>query len=222
MLDLKLLKNDIDSVIDSLATRDFDTTFLTKVSLLISTRNQNINILSQLQSSKNSISKEISVSKDKESLLEKANELKEEIFLMEDKVKEQQKELDALLPLIPNIPLGNVPIGKDENDNVVIKEYPTIGRGLVKAMKPHYEIGVEKDIIDFERAVKMSGTRFVIFKNEGARLIRALSSFMLDTHALHGYVEMHVPLMVNSNTMYGTGQLPKFANDLFKIANSDL
>ena len=222
MLDLKLLKNDIDAVIESLNSRNVDHKLLMKVSLIISNRNQNINILSQLQSSKNIVSKEIGVAKDKSALLEKANELKEEISLLEKKVKDQQSDLDELLPLIPNIPLDMVPKGEDEEANVIVSEYPKIGRGLVKAMKPHYDIGVEKNIIDFERAVKMSGARFVIFKNSGARLIRALSNFMLDSHSENGYVEMHVPLMVNSNTMYGTGQLPKFKNDLFKIQESDL
>ncbi len=222
MLDVKLLKNDIDAVIESLNSRNFDQDLLRKISILISNRNQNINILSKLQSSRNTISKHISLAENKEDLLEKANEIKDEVLLMEDKVRELQYELDSLLPLVPNIPLPNVPIGDSEEDNIIISEFPKIGRGLVKAMKPHYEIGIEKDIIDFERAVKMSGARFVIFKKEGAKLVRALSNFMLDSHIENGYIEMHVPLMVNSNTMYGTGQLPKFKDDLFKIENSDL
>ena len=222
MLDVKLLKNDINAVIESLNSRNFDKDLLKKISILISNRNQNINILSKLQSSRNTISKHISLAENKADLLEKANEIKEEVLLMEDKVRELQYELDLLLPLIPNIPLPNVPIGDCEDDNVVITEFPKIGRGLVKAMKPHYEIGIDKDIIDFERAVKMSGARFVIFKKEGAKLVRALSNFMLDSHIQNGYTELQVPLMVNSNTMYGTGQLPKFKDDLFKVDNSDL
>ena len=222
MLDVKLLKNDIDAVIKSLNSRNFDQDLLRKISILISNRNQNINILSKLQSSRNTISKHIGLAENKEDLLEKANEIKDEVLMMEDKVRELQYELDSLLPLVPNIPLPNVPVGDGEEDNIVISEFSKIGRGLVKAMKPHYEIGIEKDIIDFERAVKMSGARFVIFKKEGAKLVRALSNFMLDSHIENGYTEMHVPLMVNSNTMYGTGQLPKFKDDLFKIENSDL
>lgn len=222
MIDVKLLKNDIDTVINGLKSRNFDKNILENVSKIIAKRNENIFALSQLQSERNSVSKEIGISKDKENLLKKANELKEKISKIDTVVDELQKELDLILPNIPNIPLPTVPVGNDENDNVVISEFSKIGRGLVKAMKPHYVIGVEKGLIDFERAVKMSGTRFVIFKNEGSKLVRALANFMLDTHAKNGYMEMSVPLMVNSNTMYGTGQLPKFKDDLFKVDNTDL
>ena len=222
MLDIKILKNDIDFVIKSLNSRNFDKRILKKISLLISDRNKNMNTLSELQSERNTISKEIGLTKDKEDLLQKANKLKNEILVVENNVKEFQNELDLLLPFVPNIPLSHVPIGNNEEQNVIISEFPKIGRGLVVAMKPHYEIGVEKEIIDFERAVKISGTRFVIFKNNGAKLVRALSNFMLDTHEKNGYTEMSVPLMVNTKTMYGTGQLPKFKEDLFKIEGSDL
>ncbi|MDK2819681.1 MAG: serine--tRNA ligase [Mycoplasmataceae bacterium] len=222
MLDTKLLKNNINSIIDSLNSRNFDKTVLSKISILVKTRNENIQKLSLLQAEKNIISKKIPLEKDKSTLLKQANEIKEKIFMMEEKILLLKNELDILLPTIPNTPLENVPIGKDETDNVVISEFPEIGRGLVKVMKPHYEIGVDKNIIDFERAVKMSGTRFVIYKNEGSKLVRALTNFMLDTHTKNGYTEMSVPLLVNSNTMYGTGQLPKFEDDLFKVAKTDL
>ncbi len=222
MLDIKMLKNDIDFVIKNLKSRNIDENILNNISKLITKRNKHISTLSELQSKRNIISKEISLSKEKSDLLKCANELKNEILLIENNVKDIQSELDLLLPFIPNIPLPNVPIGNNESQNVVISEFPKIGRGLVSAMKPHYEIGVEKGLIDFERAVKISGTRFVIFKNNGAKLVRALSNFMLDTHEKNGYIEMSIPLMVNTNTMYGTGQLPKFKDDLFKIENSDL
>ncbi|MGL5643845.1 MAG: serine--tRNA ligase, partial [Metamycoplasmataceae bacterium] len=205
MIDVKLLKNNIDIVIDSLKTRNFDSKTLEDISKNISSRNSYIFSLSKLQAERNLISKEIGIAKDKKPLLEKANKLKTKIYELEKIVENLQKELDLILPSIPNIPMESVPIGKNEDDNVVVSEFPKIGRGLVKAMKPHYVIGVEKDIINFERAVKMSGTRFVIFENAGAKLTRALANFMLDTHSKNGYSEMSVPLMVNSNTMYGTG-----------------
>lgn len=222
MIDIKLLKNDIDTVIKSLGTRNFDKKVLKNISDIIYERNKKIFILSQLQAKRNSISKEIGISKNKDELMKKANLLKGEIVAIEKMVDELQNELNLILPTIPNLPLPNVPIGNDESDNVVVSEFPKIGRGLVQAMKPHYVIGVDKKIIDFERAVKISGTRFVIFINEGAKMVRALSNFMLDTHSKNGYLEMSVPLMVNSNTMYGTGQLPKFHDDLFKIVDKDL
>ncbi|MGL6125112.1 MAG: serine--tRNA ligase [Metamycoplasmataceae bacterium] len=222
MIDIKLLKNDITSVINSLKSRNFDEKVLQNISKNITERNKYIFELSKVQAERNSISKEIGVSKDKNPLLKKANELKSEISLLEEKVENLQEELDLILPNIPNLPLSIVPIGNSEKDNVVVSELNDIGRGLVSAMKPHYIIGVEKKIIDFERAVRMSGTRFVIFSNEGAKLVRALANFMLDIHSKNDYIEMSVPLMVNSNSMYGTGQLPKFKDDLFKIQDSDL
>lgn len=222
MLDTRLLKNDINSVIESLTSRNFDKKILEKISILVKKRNENIQILSIFQAEKNIISKKISSEKDKVSFLKKASEIKDKISIAEEKVLLLKNELDLLLPTIPNIPLKIVPIGNDEADNVVIEEFSKIGRGLVKAKKPHYQIGVEKNIIDFERAVKISGTRFVIYKNEGSKLVRALMNFMLDTHAKKGYTEMNVPLLVNTNAMYGTGQLPKFEDDLFKVAETDL
>ena len=176
MLDIKMLKNDIDFVIKNLKSRNIDENILNNISKLITKRNKRISTLSELQSKRNIISKEISLSKEKSDLLKCANELKNEILLIENNVEDIQSELDLLLPFIPNIPLPNVPIGNNESQNVVISEFPKIGRGLVSAMKPHYEIGVEKGLIDFERAVKISGTRFVIFKNNGAKLVRALST----------------------------------------------
>lgn len=222
MLDIKLLKNEIDTVIKLLSSRNFNDEILMEISQLIKTRNEYIFNLSNLQEKKNIISKKISIEKNKSELLNEANNIKNKILVLEANIEEIQIKLDTILPSIPNIPLKNVPVGNDEKNNVVVNEFPKIGRGLVSVMKPHYEIGVEKDIIDFQRAVKMSGTRFVIYKNQGAKLVRALSNFMLDTHDKNGYVEMSVPLMVNSNMMYGTGQLPKFSDDLFKVEKSDL
>ncbi|MGL5617493.1 MAG: serine--tRNA ligase [Metamycoplasmataceae bacterium] len=222
MIDVKFLKNNIDEVIESLKTRNFDAKILDNISENIFKRNGYIFSLSQLQAERNTISKEIGITKDKAPLLEKAKDLKNEIVGLEKIIESLQNELDLILPNIPNLPMDSVPIGSSENDNVVVSEFPTLGRGLVKPMKPHYIIGVEKEIIDFKRAVKMSGTRFVIFGNVGAKLVRALANFMLDTHTKNGYLEMSVPLMVNSNTMYGTGQLPKFKDDLFKVEDNDL
>lgn len=222
MLDVKLLKNEIEKVIKSLSTRNFDNNVLNKISNLIKKRNEYISGLSTFQERKNFISKQIGITKDKTDFLKEANVIKNEILILEKNIDEIQSELNLILPSIPNMPMENVPIGNNEEENLVIDEFPKIGRGLVKALKPHYEIGVEKDIIDFKRAVKMSGTRFVIYKNEGSKLVRALANFMLDTHTINGYIEMNVPLMVNSNVMYGTGQLPKFSEDLFKVDNSDL
>ncbi|VEU74648.1 seryl-tRNA synthetase [Mycoplasmopsis citelli] len=159
---------------------------------------------------------------------EKLSELKSLIA----KIKEQEahlthqadslnEQIEKLALTIPNLPLDEVPYGSSENDNVVLSEHPNLGRGLVKAMLPHYEIAKKLDILDIERAVKLSGSRFIIYKNAGAKLTRALISFMLDLHVLSGYTELTTPVLVKSKALYGTGQLPKFEEDLFKLNKDD-
>lgn len=221
MLDIKLLQKDIEYVIEKLKSRNVDEKLLLSLSQTINERNQLINKLNQAQEKRNIISSQLSSNRD-ENLLKEASLIKNEVKELEDKVNEYQNQLDQILPFIPNIPLDIVPIGKDEDNNQEISRFENLGRGLVKNVKPHYEIAVEKDIVDFERGAKLSGTRFAVFKNEGARLIRALENFMLDIHRNNGYEELLPPVMVKTNIMYGTGQLPKFKDDLFKLENEDL
>ena len=160
--------------------------------------------------------KEISKSKDK-SLFSKSKE----ISLSIEKIsKEQlliQDSLDKILSIIPNIPHPDVPNGKDENDNVEIKKSGKIPK-FDFTPKSHYELGEKLGMLDFDLATKTTGSRFVFVKNKLALLERALSNFMLDTHILNnGYEEISPPLLASENTMFGTGQLPKFENDQFEI-----
>ena len=160
--------------------------------------------------------KEISKSKDK-SLFEKSKEISSEIDEITKKQKLVKENLDNILSNLPNVPHPDVPIGKDENDNIEIGKFGKIPNFEFKP-KSHYEIGENLKMLDFDLATKTTGARFVFVKNKLALLERALSNFMLDTHILkNGYLEISPPLLASDNTMYGTGQLPKFENDQFEV-----
>ena len=160
--------------------------------------------------------KDISKSKD-ETLFKKSKELTLELDKLTDLQKNIKKELDSLLSNIPNIPHADVPSGKDENDNVEVLKSGNIPKFDFKP-KSHYELGENLGMLDFDLATKTTGSRFVFVKNHLALLERALSNFMLDTHIYkNGYQEISPPLIASENSMYGTGQLPKFENDQFEI-----
>ena len=160
--------------------------------------------------------KEISKSKDK-SLFEKSKKISSEIDEITKKQKLVKENLDNILSNLPNVPHPDVPIGKDENDNIEIGKFGKIPNFEFEP-KSHYEIGENLKMLDFDLATKTTGARFVFVKNKLALLERALSNFMLDTHILkNGYLEISPPLLASDNTMYGTGQLPKFENDQFEV-----
>ena len=160
--------------------------------------------------------KEISKSKD-EKLFKKSKELSSSLIEVSEKQKEISIELQNILSHIPNIPHSDVPDGKDENDNIEILKSGNIPNFDFKP-KSHYELGENLDMLDFELATKTTGSRFVFVKGKLALLERALSNFMLDTHVgQNEYQEISPPLIASDNTMFGTGQLPKFENDQFEI-----
>ena len=164
--------------------------------------------------------KDISKKKDQK-LFNKSKEITkkiEKISLEQSKIK---KNLDDILSSIPNLPLDDVPVGKDENDNVEIQKYGKIKNFDFKP-KSHFEIGTSLNMLDFELATKTTGSRFVFVKKKLALLERALSNFMIDIHTTkNNYLEVSPPLIANENTMFGTGQLPKFENDQFEILLDD-
>ena len=225
MLDLKKIINDFESTKAGLAKRNFDLKILDEILELSKIRSEVMTNLQNLEAQRNSISKEIGIlksqGKDASQVLNNVANIKEQIETIKTKEVEVNNKINDLILLVPNIPSDNVPEGKDDSENVEINKR-IIGRGLVDGVKAHYDIATDLDIVDFERAVKLSGARFWAYKNAGSRLVRALENFMLDTHTSNGYEEWRPPVLVKPEIMQGTGQLPKFADDLFKIEGRDL
>lgn len=154
--------------------------------------------------------------------VEQNKALRDQGETLEKQANEAEQELRSVLAGIPNVPHSSVPVGHSAEDNVEVRRWGTPPQFDFKP-KPHWELGQELGVLDLERAVKLSGARFAVYWNLGARLERALGNFMLDLHTReHGYTEVLPPYMVNSDSMYGTGQLPKFAQDSFKCEQHDL
>ena len=211
MHNLKEIRKDFDAFKKSLEKRATDVNFVKLKDLDIKNRE-----FIQKKESLEKEKKDISKSKDK-SLFAKSKEISSEI----EKINKQQivikKELDYILSNIPNIPHSDVPNGKDENDNVEIKKSGKVPDFDFKPLS-HYELGEKLNMLDFDLATKTTGSRFVFVKNKLALLERALSNFMLDTHITkNGYEEISPPLLASEDTMFGTGQLPKFENDQFEV-----
>jgi len=178
-----------------------------------------------LKSTRNSVSQEVARKKkageDAEALIAEMREVGDRIKQLDDEIRVAQEQLDALVLSIPNIPSDSVPIGRSEDDNVEVRR---IGEPVEFSFEPkaHWDVAQGLDILDFERAAKVTGSRFVFYKGLGARLERALMNFMMDLHSSeHGYTEMLPPQIVNRDSLVGTGQLPKFEEDLFKLEGTD-
>src|SRR3954467_2056733 len=147
--------------------------------------------------------------------------LKDQIPALEDRVKEDEAKFYEILKNIPNLPHDSVPIGTSEHDNKEVRRWGT-PREFNFTPKPHWEIGEQLGVLDLERAAKLSGARFAVYWDLGAKLERALANFMLDLHTReHGYIEVLPPFLVNSESLYGTGQLPKFAADQFRVPHGE-
>ena len=178
-----------------------------------------------LRHNKNIVSEKIGLmiknKEDASNSIKKMKEVSEKIKDLEEKIRVVENALDLISFTIPNIPHESVPVGEDETDNMVVRTWGE-PQTFSYPPKPHWEIGENLDIIDFERASKISGSRFALLKGIGARLERALIQFMLDLHIKeHGYREVLPPLLVNYDSMFGTGQLPKFEQDLFRTSDGE-
>jgi seryl-tRNA synthetase len=189
-------------------------------------RRQAITNAENLKARRNRASEEVGKLKrsgqDATALMEETKSLREEGERQEKLAAELESELRAVMAQIPNLPYASVPVGSSEHDNVEVRRWGAPPEMNFPA-KPHWEIGEQLGILDLERAVKLSGARFAVYWDLGAKLERALANFMLDLHTReHGYTEVLPPYMVNSASMYGTGQLPKFSSDLFRCADHDL
>ena len=220
MLDIQTLRNDLAGVAARLATRGFvlDTE---KFAQLEAERKQIQTRTQELQAKRNATSKQIGQAKakgeDVSAIMGNVATLGDELKQLEAQLEQVQQQLDEFLAVIPNTPHDCVPAGKSEADNVEMRKVGDIPKFSFEA-NDHVSIGESLGGLDFETAAKISGARFSLLKGPLARLHRALAQFMLDTHTdQHGYTEVYVPYIVNADAMRGTGQLPKFEEDLFKV-----
>ncbi|MFC0525936.1 serine--tRNA ligase [Pontibacillus salicampi] len=225
MLDLKYLRNHFGEVKEKLQKRGEDLSDLDTFGELDERRRELIRETEELKAKRNEVSKQISAmkkeKKDADHLITEMREVGDRVKALDTELKEVEEQLETLLLSIPNIPHESVPVGEDEEDNVLDR---TWGEAPAFSFEPkaHWDIADQLDILDFERASKVTGSRFTFYKKLGARLERALMSFMMDLHAEeHGYEEMITPQIVNRSSMTGTGQLPKFEEDAFKIEDWD-
>lgn len=225
MLDMKFLRENFEEVKKKLEHRGEDLTDFDHFVDLDKKRRELIVKTEELKSKRNEVSAQIAVlkreKKDADHLIQEMRQVGEQIKSLDEKLKEIEEQLHPLILSIPNIPHESVPVGDSEEDNVEVRRWGDIPSFDFEP-KPHWEIADQLGILDFERAGKVTGSRFVFYKGLGARLERALISFMLDLHVEeHGYEEILPPYIVNRTSMTGTGQLPKFEEDAFKIQNED-
>ncbi|MBU4690435.1 serine--tRNA ligase [Mycoplasma sp. ES3157-GEN-MYC] len=225
MLNIKFIQENKTKVREALQKRNFNIKIYDELIILLDKRGK---LMHQSQSKKaelSKFSKEFAEAKnDKNKLAElrkEAAKIKAEQSKLEVKANEIDQKTNELLWTIPNICLDEVPFGESDKQNIVLSTHDKLGRGLVAKAKPHYEIAKDLDIIDFERGVKLSGTRFVVYKGLGARLTRAIQNFLLDLHTSDGYTEFSTPVITKPNILFGTGQLPKFKEDLFTVDGND-
>jgi seryl-tRNA synthetase len=229
MLDLNFVRENLELVEAKLRTRGLDpATLLGDFRELDKERRARITQAETLQAQRNRLSQEVARSRKAggdtaqvAAVMDQTRELKRETEELERSAARAEEAMRALLIAIPNLPQDSVPLGKSEAENVEVLRW---GRQpeFAFAPKPHWELGESLGILDLQRAAKISGARFAVYWGLGARLERALASFMLDIHTReHGYLEVLPPFLVNSDSLFGTGQLPKFAAELFKCEGSD-
>ncbi len=225
MIDLKKLQNNFDEIADKLKKKKIKDEVLKELKRLFVVLKEQRSELEKLQAEQNRKSKLFPLYlKEKKDISDLKKELetnKENIAFKQKIVNEIEEELEIYALNIPNIPDDNVPIGKDENDNLEIKRVLEPKEFDFKP-KEHWELGENLEWIDFKRGVKLAKARFSVLKNEAAKIERALINYMLDFNAGRGFKEVSVPYIVNKSSMIGTGQLPKFADDLFKIEGEEL
>ncbi|OWA32958.1 serine--tRNA ligase [Saccharibacillus sp. O16] len=225
MLDVKILRNDYDRVKQALANRGKSEDLIANFPRLDSERREKLQEVETLKNRRNTVSAEVAkLKKNRENaddLIAEMRQVSDRIKELDEEVRGLEAEIDAITMAIPNIPNAEVPIGASEDDNVEIRR---VGepRQFDFTPKAHWETAQNLGILDFEAAAKVTGSRFTFYKGLGARLERALINFMMDLHSEeHGYEEMLPPYIVNQDSLYGTGQLPKFEEDLFKLKDTE-
>ena len=224
MLDINILRDNPDMVRKALEVRQMDAAPVDQVLDLDLKRRAIIKEVETLKAERNAGSKEIGRSKDPEerqARIEAMRTIGDQISALDEQLREVEAELTAVMSWLPNIPDKATPYGIGESENLVLKSVGELPEFDFEP-KPHWELGPELGIIDFERGVKITGSRFYVLSGAGARLQRALIAFMLDLHIKQGYTEKYTPFMVRTATVFGAGQLPKFADNLYKDHEEDL
>jgi len=224
MLDLNLIREQPDLVRTALKNRQMDASPIDDILRLDEKRRSLLTQVETLKAERNTVSKAIGAMKDaaeREHKIAAMREVGERIATLDKEVAEVEAELNSILSALPNIPDARTPIGTSEDDNVVLR---TIGQipEFDFEPKPHWDLRPTLGILDFERGTKITGSRFYVLSGAGARLQRALIAFMLDLHIRQGYMEKYLPFMVKTATVFGAGQLPKFADNLYKDHEEDL
>ena len=225
MLDAKIMRENTQRVEESLRKRNYDLSILDRFLKIENERRELLRLIEEKREQRNKISQEIAKlkreKKDASRILEEAKGISDFITEKEERLKVLEEEVRQELLVIPNIPHESVPVGKDETENIEIRNMVRLGAPKELDFPPlnHWDIAAMLDIIDFDRASKIAGARFSLMKGMGARLERALMNFMLDLNTSKGYKEILPPLLVNRESMTGTGQLPKFEAELFRTAD---
>ncbi len=224
MLDVKILRENTAKVADALKKRNYDPSVLDKFLKIENERREILKVIEDQRERRNKISQEIATlkrgKKDAADILGEAKKLSDSITEKEERLKTLEEQAIQEILLIPNIPHESVPLGKNEAENIELKKW---GEPKQFDFSPlnHWDIAEMLGIIDFDRASKIAGARFSLMKGMGAKLERALMNFMLDLNSSKGYQEVFPPILVNKDAMTGTGQLPKFEMELFKIADPE-
>jgi len=224
MLDINLIRKKPDLVRAALIKRQMDPAPIDDVLALDIKRRALINEVETLKAERNTGSKEISKTKDpdqRRALIAAMRLVGDSISVLDEQLRAVDAELHRVVATLPNIPSDATPLGIDESENVVLKSVGELPEFDFEP-KPHWDLGTALGIIDFKRGVKIAGSRFYVLSGAGARLQRALIAFMLDLHIKQGYIEKYTPFMVKTETVFGAGQLPKFANNLYKDHEEDL
>lgn len=225
MLDIKVIRNDPEGVKKAVASRGANLDkVIDEVLKTDEIRRKTLAEVESMKSTQNAVSKKIPAMKksgeDTSALMSEMKELSDKISEKNKELSELEKNQRELILTIPNIPNKDVPIGKDDSENVEVRRWGEPKKFEFEA-KAHWDIGKNLDILDPERAAKVTGTRFHFYKGLGAKLERSVINFFLNTHTQNGYKEMLPPYIVNSDSLYGTGQFPKFKEDEFKLENTD-
>jgi len=224
MIDINIVRDNPNVLKKSLEKRQMDPSVVDTLSKLDITWRAKLTEAEELKAERNKASKAIGKTKDKaerEAKIAEMRKVGDRISALDEEVKVVEKEMNDLIATIPNILDENVPFGKDENDNVVVRQVGEIPAFDFKP-QPHWDLGPALGIMDFEQGVKITGSRFYVLSGAGARLQRALIQWMLDLHRRQGYLEKYTPFMVKADTLFASGQLPKFENNLYHDHEEDL